>query len=174
MNRQQKEACVSQVRQAISESSTLFVIGIQGLAVSELEGLRRSIRQQHGLLRVVKNTLGSRALEGIDGIVDVRSYLHSQVALVLSQEDPAALAKLLCERSQSMPKLSIVAGCVDKRVIGADMVRYLGTLPPYEVLAAQVCGALKGPLVAHVSVLKQVMIKFVWVLKQIQEKGGGE
>jgi large subunit ribosomal protein L10 len=174
MNRQQKETCVSEVKQEIVSSNALFVVGVQGLSVDDLEKLRRGIRQQKGALRVVKNTLSSRAIKGIDGVADLQPYLNAQVALVLSHEDPAALAKLLCDRSREMPKLSIVAGCVDKRVIDASMVKFLGTLPPYEVLVAQACGALKSPLVAHVSVLKQVMTKFVWVLKQIQEKGGGE
>lgn len=168
MNRQEKQICVDAIKQEFLGSSAAFIVGVQGLTVQQIHGLRASLRKQHGTLRVVKNTLSRRALVDIAAVKGLEDHLSNQVALVFAHEDPAATAKLLCAYAKEHTKLAIVAGCLDARVMDQDMVKYLGTLPSREIVIAQACGALQAPIANHIGLLKQLIARFLMVLKAIE------
>lgn len=170
MNRQKKEACVAEVQRNFAVSTASFVVGIQGLTVAQMRGLRTSLRKEQGALQVVKNTLGRHALAQHKSLRGLEQYLYNQVALVFAAKDPVGVARALCDYAQNCERLHIVAGSLGAQVIDDAMVRFLGTLPSREVILAQLCGTLQAPLVAHVSVWKQVMARFVMVLQAVQKQ----
>ena len=101
---------------------------------------------------------------------DLQPYFKKQVAVVFALQDSASVAKVLCDYEKENNKFSIVAGCLDSRLINHDMVKFLGSLPPKEVVAAKLCGTLKAPLVGHVALLNQLILRLLWVLKQASQK----
>ena len=50
-----------------------------------------------------------------------------------------------------------------------DKVKFMATLPPRDVLISQLLGMLNSPIIGLVSVLNNVLVKPVLVLKQIGE-----
>jgi len=175
MNRQEKQQCIAEVQQNFEQSSFVVVLGCEGLSVNQFQGLRSKLREQSSKLQVIKNTLSRRALVGL-GQADstLLSYLKRQVALVFVRGDAAAAAKVVCEYQRDVEKLTIIAGRLDNRVIDHEMVQFLGTLPAQEIIAAQLCGVLKSPLVIHVRLLQQVLVRLLVVLRSIQEKKEAE
>lgn len=170
MNRQKKEACIEAVQQDFAVSSASFVVGIQGLTVAQLRALRNTLRKEQGKLQVVKNTLSRHALARHPKLSALEKHLSQQVALVFAAQDPVSVARVLCNYVGICERFSIVAGSMDMKVIDASMVRFLGTLPSRDIVVAQLCGALKAPLAMHVSLLRQVMIRFVVVLQEMQKQ----
>lgn len=165
-----KEACVAQVQHDFAASSASFVVGIQGLTVAQIRGLRTSLRKEHGTLQVVKNTLSRHAVKQSASLQGLESYLYNQVALVFAAKDPVSVARAICEYAQRCERLHIVAGSLGAQVINDTMVRFLGTLPSREIVLAQLCGALQAPLVAQVSFGKRIMLHFVLVLQAVQKQ----
>jgi large subunit ribosomal protein L10 len=170
MNRQQKQSCITEVRQEFLQSNAIFVVGIKGLTVGQIQNLRSSLRKEQGKLQVVKNTLGKYALAEVPHLEGLGQSFRNQVALVFAHEDPVVVAKSLCTFAKTHERLHIVAGSLGSQVIDEGMIRYLGSLPSREIVASQVCGILKAPLVRHVSLLRQVMAGLVSVLHQKVEQ----
>lgn len=166
MNRQEKQSCITEVRQEFLQSAATFVVEVQGLTVGQMQSLRSSLRKDQGKLQVVKNTLGKYALAEVPQLRGLEKSLRSQVAIVFAHEDPVAIARTLCNYAKTYERLGIVAGSLGLQVIDQGMVKYLGSLPAREVVVAQLCGTIKAPLVRHVSLLRQVMAGFVSVLHQ--------
>ncbi len=170
MNRQKKEACIESIRQNFAVSSASFVVGIQGLTVAQLRSLRNNLRKEQGTLQVVKNTLSRYALVRHAKLSGLERHLSHQVALVFAAQDPVTVARVLCDYTAVCERFTVVAGSMDAQVIDASMVRFLGTLPSRDVVVAQLCGALKSPISAHVGLLRQLMVRFVVVLQEVQKR----
>src|ERR1700761_4118309 len=117
MNRQEKQACISAVRADFLQSSATFVVEVQGLTVPQVQTLRTGIRKEHGRLQVVKNTLGWAALEGVPVLSGLEKSLRNQVALVFAQDDPVAVARVLCKYAREHQRLVIVAGSLGARIM---------------------------------------------------------
>jgi large subunit ribosomal protein L10 len=66
MNRQQKEAAVSELRGELEDVAVILVTDYCGLDVAKVVELRRKLKAESVDYRVVKNTLAKLALEGID------------------------------------------------------------------------------------------------------------
>lgn len=170
MNRQEKQKLVEALKQDFNASQATFVVQMQGLTVDQVQQLRRKVRAQGGSVNVIKNTLSKIATTEIEGLAGLHPYMKNQVAIVFANQDSAGVAKALCSYEKDHEKMKIVAGCLERRVIDPQMIKFLGSLPPREVILAQVCGTLKAPITAHVSVLSQLMTRLVYVIKQASEK----
>lgn len=170
MNRQEKQSVIDSLKADFVKSPATFVVGIQGLTVSQLQGLRNGLRKEGGTLYVAKNTFARIASDSMACAKELQPHLKNQVGVVFAAGDSSSVAKVLVGYEKEHAKFSIVAGCLEDKFIDQAMVKYLGSLPAREVVAAQLCGTLKAPISKHVSVLTQVMAKLTYVLKQASEK----
>lgn len=170
MNRQEKELQIESLVSDFKKSQATFLVGVQGLSVSQLQDLRKHLREQGGQMRVAKNTLSKIASTEIPEVRELSPYFKRQVALVFAMSESPAVAKVLYTLSQANEKIDIVAGCFESRVIDKEMIKFLGSLPARPVLAAQVCGMLSAPLAQQVGVLHQVLASFLWVLQEVEKK----
>ena len=92
MNRTQKEDVVTQLKADLAEESHLILAEYRGLTVEEISDFRSKVRKAEGKVRVVKNTLTRRALEGTDkaGLSDL---LTGPNALIYTTADPVPLVE---------------------------------------------------------------------------------
>lgn len=170
MNRQEKELVVDSLRKDFQASEAAFLVNLQGLTVNQLQELRKNLREQGGKLRLAKNTLTKKAAHELSAVCALEPYLKNQVGIVFAQGDSPAVAKILWTISQTNEKFSLVVGCFESKLIDKDMIKFLATLPPRPILAAKVCGTIQAPLVQHVSLLHQLLARFLWVLQAAAEK----
>lgn len=167
--RQLKEEAVARLSQRLSSCRGVILASFSGLAVSEMEELRRGLRQQGMELVVVKNRLARLAASGVMG-PKLDEYFVGPTALALSHTDSAQAAKVVVELARSQPKLEVKAGFLDSQLLGPDQVKMLAALPPREVLLGQLLGQLKGPMASLVNVLSGQIRNLLYVLKAIGEK----
>lgn len=170
MNRQEKKAVIESLKSEFNQSQAAFIVAVQGLTVSQIQSLRQGLRKEGGTLHVTKNTLARQAAESIEGIRDLGPYFKQQVAVVFAVKDPSSVAKVLSSYEKENPKFSTIAGSLEARLIDQSMIKFLGSLPSREVVVAQLCGTVQAPLVAHVSVLNQLIVRLLWVLQSASKK----
>lgn len=170
MNRQEKETLVQDLKGRFSESQAAFLVGVQGLTVAQLQQLRRSVRAKDGSLLVAKNTLLDRAAGEIEGVAVLRPHFRSQIAIVFAKSDVPGVAKVLFDASKDLEKLETTAGYFEGEVLSKQKIEFLATLPPREVLLAQVCAGIQAPITGFASVLHQMVARLLYVLKQASEK----
>ncbi len=169
MNRQDKSLAIGTLAKEFQSNDAAFIVGMQGMTVSQVESLRKGVRK-HGKFLVAKNSLLRIAVKDIPAISHLTPYFKGQIAVIFVPREASSVAKLINDVSRENEHLKIVAGCYESRVFDQDMVKFLGSLPPKEILVAQLCGLLKAPMVQHVSVLNQIIARLLYVLKQASEK----
>src|SRR3990172_6172935 len=144
MNKQQKGAEVEELAQRFKRASMALVSEYKGMTAAEATELRRRLRAVRGELRVAKNTLVRRAIKDTP-FASLEEKLGGPVGVILSFEDPVAVAKTIVSFKDAGDKLKVRAGVLGGRPISIEDVRALATLPPKEVLMAQLLRLLQAP-----------------------------
>lgn len=171
MNRNDKEAVVSEVSQRLTRASAVILTDFSGLKVEQMTDLRQKLRDSGSEYLVVKNTLLKLASKGTETESLVQD-LTGPNGLGFSYDDPVELAKVLVDFAKDNPKLEIKEGVLDGKVISTAEVTALAKLPSREVLLAQLLGVMNGVARNFVSVLAAVPRGLVTALKQIEEQKG--
>jgi large subunit ribosomal protein L10 len=160
-----KVRAVEELRQRLDGAKTVVLTEYRGLTVQQLSELRRQLRQVSAQYRVVKNRL-ARIAVGATELEGLARHLTGPTGLVVSREDPVAVAKALATFTRANQALRVKAGVVDGQVLEADGLRALADLPSREALRAQLAGALQGPLAQLVGLLTAPQRELVSVLEQ--------
>ncbi len=170
MKRQQKQELVDQLHKSFSESQASFLVQYQSLTVAQMLQLRRNVRQTGGLLKVAKMRLVKRALDGVKCAQMLEPYCKGQLGVVFAFEEPPAVAKALYDFSKENEALKLIAGCLESQLLDVDAVIKIASLPSKKVLMAQLAGTIKSPITGFASVLRLLVQRLLFVLKEIENK----
>jgi large subunit ribosomal protein L10 len=144
-----KELVVADLTERLRTSETLLVADYRGLTMPQIDTLRTRLLESGASFSVVKNTLGRRAAEaaGADALLTLLEG-PSAVAFLDAGGDMVAAAKALSDMARESKILAIKGGVLQGRVMTADEVQSLATLPPVDVLRGQVLAAIIAPVTA--------------------------
>jgi len=169
LKREEKQRLVQDLHERFKKVRAVFLTDFTGLDVATLTRLRRQLGQYGIEYKVVKNTLLKRASEKTP-LEALAEHFVGPNAVVLAYDDPVQSAKVLVDFVKEEPELDIKAGFVEGRVLRPEEVKALASLPPREVLIAQLIGMLKMPLVRLVGALSSPIQQLLGVLEAIKEK----
>ena len=166
MLRSEKERVVEQLAERLRTTETLMVADYRGLTMPEIDELRGRLLEAGARFTVVKNTLTKLAAEQA-GTTDVLQLIEGPTAIAFleAESDPVAVAKVLNETARAHDVLVIRGGVLEGTVVGDAEIKRLATLPPAEMLRAQLVGALSAPMATIVGVFSAPMRDFVGVLQ---------
>jgi large subunit ribosomal protein L10 len=176
MQRSEKEQVVADLVERLRSTETLIVADYRGLSVTQINDLRGQLLEHGARFTVVKNTLTRRAAEeaGAEGLLALLEG-PTAIAFLETDGDPVAVAKALSTAARETRVLEIRGGILDGEQIGEAEVKSLATLPPAEVLHAQLVSAVSGPLTTVVGLFTAPLRDLVNVLdariKQLEEQG---
>lgn len=176
MLRTDKERVVAELARQLGESETLMVADYRGLTMPEIDELRGRLLEAGARFRVVKNTLTKLAAEQA-GTTDVLQLIEGPTAIAFldAEGDPVAVAKVLNEAARANDVLVIRGGVFEGNVVGDAEIKRLATLPPADVLRAQLVGAVAAPLTTVVGLFTAPLRDLVGVLdariRQLEEQG---
>ncbi len=142
-----KERIVTELAADLRSAETLIVADYRGLTNKQLEALRDELLQHGARFRIVKNTLTRRAAEqaGADALL-VMLEGPTAIAFIEASGDPAAVAKALATTAKATNVLTLRGGILEGKALSGGEVDRLATLPPLDVLRAQLVGAIVAPL----------------------------
>jgi large subunit ribosomal protein L10 len=172
----EKERVVGELAGRLREAQTLMVADYRGLTMTEIDELRSRLLEAGARFTVVKNTLTRLAAEEA-GTKDVLELIEGPTAIAFLEADgdPVAVAKVLNETARARDVLVIRGGILDGALVGDDDIKRLATLPPVEVLQAQLVGAVAGPLTTVVGLFAAPLRDLVGVIdariRQLEEQG---
>ena len=176
MLKEQKERVVEQLAQRLRDSETLIVADYRGLTMPEIDELRSRLLEAGARFTVVKNTLTRRAAEaaGKEHVLELIDG-PTAIAFLEAEGDPAAVAKVLNDTARAHDVLVIRGGVLEGSLVGDAEIKRLATLPPADVLRAQLAGAVVAPLTTVVGLFAAPLRDLVGVLdariRQLQEQG---
>ena len=169
MQRTRKAEVIETLETEFKSASSMIVADYRGLSVSQLAQVRNDLRGLDARFQVIKNTLGRIAAERAD-VADVAPLLTGPTAVAFCRSDPAPVAKRLNDAARETRVLALRGGLVEGRVLDADAVRTLATLPSRDVLIAQLLGGLNAPISAFVNTLAAVPRGLVVALDQVRQQ----
>ncbi len=176
MLRQDKERIVSELAERLKGSQNLLVADYRGLTMPEIDELRTKLLETGARFSVVKNTLTRLAAEeaGVKELLDLIDG-PTAIAFIDAEGDPAAAAKILNDTARAHDVLVIRGGLLEGDTVSDVEVKRLATLPPTDVLRAQLVGAVAAPMTTVVGLFTAPLRDLVNVLdariKQLEERG---
>ena len=144
MDRREKEQVVSDLHKRVEQFKAVVLTNYRGLNVEQMTQLRRRLREEKISYNVVKNTMMKLASKGTD-LEKLVDYFEGPTAVAIAYGDPIPLAKILTEFQKTLPALEIKAVLVEGKVIPPSEVKSLASMPPREVIFAQVLGGIQTP-----------------------------
>jgi large subunit ribosomal protein L10 len=174
--RSEKERVVAELAKRLGDADTLMVADYRGLTMPEIDELRTRLLEAGARFTVVKNTLTKRAAEEA-GTTEVLELIDGPTAIAFLEADgdPVAVAKVLNEASRANDVLVIRGGLLEGTVVGDAEIKRLATLPPAEVLRAQLAGAVFAPMTTVVGLFAAPLRDLVGIIdariRQLEEQG---
>jgi len=159
---EQKQATVAEVQTKLAGAQSVIVAEYRGLNVERVTQLRSKARQSGVYLRVLKNTLARRAVQGTP-FEKLSEQMVGPLMYGISQ-DPVAVAKVLSEFAKENELFVIKAGAMPGSMMSAKDVKALAQLPSREVLLATLLGTMQAPVAKLVRTMNEVPGKFVRTL----------
>ena len=158
-----KKDLVNEINAKIDNAKTILLVDYQGMTVSELSSLRKSLKDNGSDLKVYKNTLASRAFS--EKGIKLDDYMTGPNAYIFSS-DIIEPIKAVAEVAKKNDNLTIKAGYIDGEFAGADVINEYASIPSYEGLLTMFAGGL----IEHVKNLSIALNLYAENL----EKGGNE
>ena len=173
MNKTDKKSFVEDFKAEVEQSDVFYLTDFSGLDVQSITTLRRRIKETGARYLVVKNRLAKRALKDLD-IPNLDEHLVGPTGVVVGDSEPVAAAKALSDFAKDhddRPAFKI--GVVESQLLEPEQFQKFASLPPREVLLAQLAGSLQAPLAAMLGALEGKMQEFVGVLEALKEQKDG-
>ena len=139
LNLTQKQDVVAEVADIAAKAHSLIAVEYAGTSVSQMTEMRKKARETGVYLKVVKNTLASRAVAGTEYEV-VQDKLVGPLLYAFSLEEPGAAGRLIKEFAKGNDKLVLKGGSYAGRMLDENALKSLAAIPSREVLIAQVAG----------------------------------
>jgi large subunit ribosomal protein L10 len=159
MNKEQKKQYIDEMSKHFDKSEAVIVTHYQGLTVSQLDDLRKKMRE-HGIkYKITKNRITKLALEKTK-CKDISNLFSGPTAVALS-EDAITSAKILSKFSKENENLKILGGIMGNDILDVDAVQNVATLPTLDEARGKIAGILRSPAEKIVSILLAPASKIV-------------
>jgi large subunit ribosomal protein L10 len=169
LNLEQKKAVVAEVNETASAAYSAVAAEYRGLSVGDMTILRAQAREKGVYLRVVRNTLARRALEGTP-FACMNDGLVGPLMLAFSGEDPGAVARVLGDFSKQHDKLVVKLVSMDGRLLEPTELKRLAELPTKERAISMLMGVMKAPVEKLVRTLAEPHAKLVRTIAAIRDQ----
>ena len=169
MNRDEKAAIVAELNESFSRAKFSVVADYCGLTVSDLEKIRRDLRQSRSEIRIAKNTLLRRAVTDTS-CESLTDDFTGTTAIVMSYDDPVAPAKVLAKCAENYDKFQLRSAVLEGEKITIDDLVALSKLPSKEVLLGQLLSVMNGVPTAFVRVLSAVPQNLLYGLQAVKDQ----
>ncbi len=153
MATEKKQKIVESLQETFSRCNVSILTDYRGLTTTELNDLRRKLREANIEYRVVKNSLAQFAARNA-GMEELADSFTGPVAVAFGYGKITEPAKVLTDYIRTTKSiLAIKGGFVEDRVLGPKDVESLARLPSREVLISQVLAGMQSPIYGLVNVL---------------------
>jgi len=151
MSKEQKKQYISDMSIQFEKSEAVIVTHYQGLSVSQLDELRKRMREHGIIFKITKNRITKLALEKTK-CKDISNLFTGPTAVAMS-EDAITSAKILTKFSKENENLKILGGIMGKDILDIAGVQNVATLPTLDEARAKIVGILRSPAQKIASIL---------------------
>ena len=169
LNLEDKKSIVAEVSAIAADAHSAIAAEYHGLSVVEMTELRVKARNEGVYLRVVKNSLTKRAVEGTE-FACMQDSLVGPLLMAFSQEDPGAAARLVSEFSKDHDKLVAKVIAIGGEVLPLEQLERLSKLPNRDQAIALLMAVMKAPIEKFVRTLNEPHAKLVRTVAAVRDQ----
>ena len=151
-----KEEIIAEVNKKAKDAVSLVIAQPVGVGALAMAALRKEAVGEGVCLRMTRNTLASRALEGTDYECLLGDALTGSTLLAFSTQHPGSAARLLKQFAKANESFSIKAAAFEGEVTDVEV---LAKIPTYEegILRLMKCmqGASTGRLISTLAAIRE-------------------
>ena len=170
MDRATKTEQIATLGEVFKTTKVVVVAHYSGLTVSQMQILRRQMKQSGATVKVAKNRLAKIALEGSD-VASIASLLKGP-ALIAYSGDPVAAPKAAVEFAKTNERFVILGGAMGKTSLDPNGVKALAALPSLDELRAKIVGLIVAPATKIAQVVNAPAAKLARVVQAYSAKSG--
>ncbi|MDG2047979.1 MAG: 50S ribosomal protein L10 [Halioglobus sp.] len=164
-----KKAIVAEVNETATSALSLIIADSRGVTVDGMTALREKARESQVTLRVVRNTLAKRALEGTE-YECVNGVLTGPSLFGFSMEDPGAAARIFKDFAKQNKDFEVKALAVSGQMLGADQLDVLAKLPTRDQALSILMIVMKAPVTKLAQTMNEVPGKLVRTLAAVRDQ----
>lgn len=169
LSKEKKQKMLTGVTESLKNMKTCVLSDFSNVKVSDIQDLRKKLRETNAYMRVVKNTLFKKALDANKLKID-ETVLTKPLAIAFDENDEVNPAKIIYEKTKEVENLNILGAIVNGEFFGPEKVSELAKMPSREQLYAKVVGSIGAPISGMVNVLAGNLRGLVSVLNQYKEQ----
>jgi large subunit ribosomal protein L10 len=169
LNVEAKQAVVAEVAAVAATAQSAVAAEYRGLTVAEMTKFRVVAREAGVYVRVVKNTLARRAIEGTS-FECMKGSLKGPLVLAFSREDPGAAARIVKGFAKEHDKLVTVAVSIGGALYPGSDIDRVASLPTLTEARAGLARTLNAPLAQLVRLLAEPASMLARTLKARSEQ----
>ena len=167
LTQSEKQVVVAEVAEVANRALSAVAAEYRGLTVGQMTDLRAKARETGVYVRVVKNSLARRAMDGTE-FECMQDRLSGPLMLGFSEADPGAAARLFRDFAKENDKLVITVGAVGGQAIDAADIGKLANLPTRDEALAQLMSVMQAPVVKLARTFKEVPGKLVRTVEAVR------
>ncbi len=164
-----KKAIVAEVNEVASKALAAVTAEYRGLSVEQMTDLRVKAREANVYLKVVRNTLAKRAVEGTE-FACMTDALVGPVICAFSLDDPGAAARLIKEFAKSTDKLVATSVAIGGQLLGAEQLEAVSKLPTKDEAIASLMLVMNGPVTKLARTLNEFPAKITRVIAAVKDQ----
>jgi large subunit ribosomal protein L10 len=169
LNLDQKKSIVAEVAAVAAKAHSAVAAEYRGLSVVAMTALRSEGRKSGVYVRVVKNTLARRAVEGTD-FACMQDGLVGPLILAFSKEEPGAAARLMQDFAKANEKMVIKLVSFGGKMLAPGDIDRLSKMPTREQALSMLMGVLQAPITKLVRTLAEPNAKMVRTFAALRDK----
>jgi len=164
-----KKAIVDEVAVIAASAHSAVAAEYRGMTVDEMTALRVQARDGGVYLRVIKNTLARRAVQGTE-FECIQDELSGPLVLAFSQEDPGGAARVIDKFSKDNKNLVVKVVSLGGKLLSPADIKAVASLPTKDEAIAQLMSVMKAPAEKLVRTMNEVPSKMVRVLAAVKDQ----
>lgn len=168
LNFEQKKAVVAEIAEVASGAMSAIAAEYHGLTVDKMTELRAKARESGVYLRVVKNTLARRAVEGTD-FACMQEGMVGPLVLAFSQQDPGSAARVIKDFAKENKQLDVKLISIGGKLLPPSDIEVLAKMPTYEQSISMLMAVMKAPVEKLTRTLNEVPGKLVRTVAAIRD-----
>lgn len=165
----EKKAIVADVAEVAASAHSAVAAEYRGLTVAEMTELRIKAREAGVYLRVVRNTLARRAVEGTD-FECMQDGLTGPLVLAFAQDEPGASARVIGDFAKTHDKLQVRVVAFGGKLLDPSELDALAKMPTREEALSMLVGVMQAPVSKFVRTMAEPTGKFVRTVAALREK----
>lgn len=155
LNLDGKKAVVAEVQEAAKGALSAVVADARGVSVTDITNLRKEAREAGVWMKVVRNTLAKRAVDGTD-FECLNDVFVGPTLIAFSTEHPGAGARIFKDFAKKNDKFELKSASFEGSVVDIEL---LASLPTYDEAIARLMSVMKeasaGKLVKTLAAVKE-------------------